>query len=162
MEQEEWRPVAGLEGKYSISNMGRVKSHERKCANGMVEEHVLKQYRPRVGSSMYVSVEGETKNRRVDKLVLESFIGDGEYPCHLDGDLSNNRLDNLRWGTRREAHDYIRKSGRGANGKLTPDDIVKIRELHSEGDSVRSISILMGVSRATINKIVRGITWTMV
>lgn len=36
-------------------------------------------------------------------LVLEAFIGprpDGHQASHLDGDRTNNRLDNMRWETR--------------------------------------------------------------
>lgn len=49
--------------------------------------------------------EGKQVQRHIHTLVLEAFVG----PCpeglecrHLDGDAGNNRLTNLRWGSRME------------------------------------------------------------
>lgn len=64
--------------------------------------------------SLVVSLrrDGRKFPRVVSRLVLENFVG----PCppgmecrHLDGDSTNNRLNNLAWGTRlQNASDRIR------------------------------------------------------
>ena len=41
MKNEEWRDVAGYEGRYQVSSMGRVKSLERK---GRKSERILKHW----------------------------------------------------------------------------------------------------------------------
>jgi len=161
MEQEEWRPVAGLEGKYSVSNLGRVMSHGRVCGNGIKPERILKAFKQGRGNPWYVSMEG-MDNHRIDKMVLEAFIGSGEYPCHLDGDSENNKLDNLKWGTRKEALAYMRKSGAQSNSKLGLDDVLKIRKMHNEGYSIREISAGYSVSKATVSNVVKRKTWAMV
>ena len=40
---EEWRPVAGYEGLYEVSNFGRVRSLERDCITGRGGVHHLKE-----------------------------------------------------------------------------------------------------------------------
>jgi hypothetical protein len=46
------------------------------------------------------------KNYRVSVLVCEAFHGPKPFPSavamHLDEDATNNRADNLRWGTQKE------------------------------------------------------------
>lgn len=54
-------------------------------------------------------------HRLVHQIVLEVFVGprpDGMEACHNDGDSMNNRLDNLRWGTRASNSADTRKHGR--------------------------------------------------
>ena len=43
---------------------------------------------------------GKTKARKVHELVLDAFVGScpaGYKPVHTDGNLTNNRLENLNW-----------------------------------------------------------------
>ena len=57
---------------------------------------------------------GRRKTRFVHRLVLEAFVGScpsGMECRHLDGDPSNNRLDNLAWGTRLENYQDSVKHG---------------------------------------------------
>jgi hypothetical protein len=45
------------------------------------------------------------KKAYIHDLVLETFIGkrpEGKEACHINGEKSDNRLDNLYWGTRKE------------------------------------------------------------
>ena len=49
--------------------------------------------------------DGKKKAHRIHRLVLEAFVGpcpEGMECRHKDDDKSNNRLDNLSWGTRME------------------------------------------------------------
>jgi len=68
-------------------------------------------------SYLYVRLSHDKKSRifRVHRLVLEAFVGpcpEGMECRHLDGDPSNNRLENLRWGTPAENTEDKRKHGR--------------------------------------------------
>ena len=50
-----------------------------------------------------LSLDGAYKGATIHRLVLLAFEGpepDGMEVCHTDGNPANNRLDNLRWGTR--------------------------------------------------------------
>ena len=100
---ETWRPVVGYEGSYEVSDCGRVRSLDR-ISHGARAGRVLT---PHIGANngyLYVTLYRTPERRRayVHTLVLESFVGqrpEGMEACHNDGDRTNPRLDNLRWGT---------------------------------------------------------------
>lgn len=121
---EEWRDIAGYEGSYQVSSLGRVRSLDRKCwlGNrwGNMKGRVLAQ--PLSGKYKYRTVAlGAGNTAYVHRLVLEAFVGpcpEGMEACHFpDRDPSNNRLENLRWGTHRENMDDMRKHG-SLEGKM--------------------------------------------
>jgi len=110
---EEWRAVVGWEGLYEVSNMGRVRSLTRKVAFGrgwrIAEGKVLKPV-PMRGSAYYRIVNLQSPERRnstrtIAWLVLEAFVGPRppKYDsCHGSGGTLDDRLENLRWDTRKE------------------------------------------------------------
>ena len=105
---EQWLPIAGYEGCYSVSNLGRVRSESRTAMVGngnhrRVPEAILK---PQKNPGGYLTVSlwenGKQKLRYVHRLVLEAFVGEeppGTQACHWNDDPEDNRLENLRWGT---------------------------------------------------------------
>jgi hypothetical protein len=99
---EQWRPVAGYEGLYEVSDLGRVRSLPRKGTSGGV-------LRPHLGNRGYLTVnpcrDGRNRALPVHHLVTRAFLGqlpEGMQVRHLDGDPTNPRLSNLAYGTRRE------------------------------------------------------------
>lgn len=127
---EQWRPVVGFEGLYSVSDQGRVRSEPRFVARkdgrkqpipGRIKKAPVdgKGY-PRV--ALYGPAFPKGAHRTVHSLVMEAFIGpcpDGMEICHNDGDRLNARLSNLRYGTRSENHLDKRVHGTHNNGKKT-------------------------------------------
>lgn len=109
--REQWRPVVGYEGKYEVSDLGRVRSMERVVNRPHRGPHrvgtrVLKARIAHHGHH-YVTLFGDTKKDRrhfgVHRLLLAAFVGpcpDGMEACHNDGDPANNHISNLRWDTR--------------------------------------------------------------
>jgi hypothetical protein len=104
---ETWRPVAGYEGAYEVSDHGRVRSVRRwveyrggkRRAGGLVLKPVLTN---RFHLSVNLYQGGRATSRTVHSLVLEAFVGarpDGLHGCHNDGDPNNNHVGNLRWDT---------------------------------------------------------------
>lgn len=103
---EEWRPVVGLEGKYEISNMGRVKSLNYRSVKG--NQKILKPYieKGRHNYHKYTLVGNNSKiyTLLAHWLVMEAFVGErsNKFIDHIDGNGSNNALSNLRYCTHRE------------------------------------------------------------
>lgn len=95
-----WLPVTetGFQSLYEVSNLGEVRSAKTK--------RVLKPGTQKSGHlNVFLCNNGKRKKRYVHRLVLLAFVGpplEGQEALHIDGDATNNQLENLRWGTRQE------------------------------------------------------------
>lgn len=81
------RKIKGYGGKYSVSESGKVFSGEHELT---------------LIGGRYVNLSDGGEVRRVDVayLVARAFVGNvagKEYVWHLDGDVKNNRAENLAW-----------------------------------------------------------------
>ena len=97
--KEEWKDIKGFEGKYKVSNTGKVLSlHFRKKNNPRLLKHTLS----RLG---YWTVSICGKDRLVHRLIAEAFIPNPENKPHIDHIntiTTDNRIENLRWVTPKE------------------------------------------------------------
>ena len=100
LKNEEWKAVTEYEGKYMISNYGRVKTLERKNLRGRTcKTKILKLEK---GSDGYLRVDlykgGDKKHKKVHRLVAKEFLNDYYEECcvnHKDENRHNNVLKNL-------------------------------------------------------------------
>jgi hypothetical protein len=110
MENEVWKDIKGFEGRYQVSNMGRVRYPDTwvtrsypngntasyRTRKGAIKKFILNRY----GYSV-VMTQKDCKDKEtipVCKLVASCFgegYEDGMQIIHIDGDISNNRIDNL-------------------------------------------------------------------
>ena len=119
--KEIWKPVVGYEGLYQVSNMGRVKSLERKdCLGRTVKERILKQA---VTHDGYLKVGlyagGKLKTLKVHRLVCEAFNDNrDEKPevNHINENKTDNRACNLEWSTRTGNNNHGTRNERAAKG----------------------------------------------
>lgn len=107
---EQWADIAGFEGRYQISDQGRVKSlpfKQRYLLRTGVEafrktaERILAQ---QLQNSGYLIVHLHLDNKRtalcVHALVARAFVaGTGETVNHKDGVKTNNAAANLEWAS---------------------------------------------------------------
>lgn len=119
MTGEQWRDVPGWVGIYQVSDRGRVRSVDRTAPDGRrVGGQLLA---ARQASNGYLTVTlGRGLVRQtigVHRLVLAAFRGTRHrwtQVRHLDGDRTNNKLRNLKWGDQRlNERDKKRGKGRG-------------------------------------------------
>lgn len=93
---EEWRRVPGLKY-YEASNLGGVRSQRKSKIK------TTKQFtRPDGRLVVNTYVDGKYKQYLAHRLVLLAFVGKpgiGEEACHNNGNPSDNRIENLRWGS---------------------------------------------------------------
>ncbi len=102
---------------------------------------------------------------KVHHLVLNSFVGPqpkGKEALHSNGDASNNRFSNLRWGTKQENWEDSLKHGTALIGekhpgvKLKSQEVQKVRRLYGSGcRTQQSLATEFGVSKTLIGRIVR-------
>jgi len=175
---ERWRPVEGFEH-YEVSDLGRVRSVDRVilCANrwgGMRERRyrsrvlklslhdfgyqVVKLSRSRVGHMCYVH-----------DLVTAAFLGPkppGQQVCHGPNGPADNRLTELRYGTRSSnMADCVRNGTdlRGIkhhNAKLNDAAVRDIRARYAAGGvTLEALASEYGVTFSNIGMVIRGDTW---
>jgi hypothetical protein len=119
---EEWRPIPGYEGLYSVSSLGNVRSEERQTAHGAlfrtVKERVLCQNRTTNGYlALRLWRNAKFRVARVHQLVAGVFVDkpqDGLMVDHIDRDRCNNKAENLRWVTK--AQNMKNTQCRGSSG----------------------------------------------
>lgn len=110
---------------------------------------------------------GTRVRRYVHHLVLEAFVGarpDGHEACHRNGVPTDNRVENLYWGTRVENDADRRTHGRnrGVNhkaAKLNDDLVRQIRARAASGEKHGSIASSLGIGRRHISRVASGERW---
>jgi hypothetical protein len=160
---EQWQPLLGFETCYLVSTCGRVYSAYSK--------RLLKPCTKGCYPSVTLSAGERHKYWPVHWLVIRTFRGprkQGLETRHLDGDVSNFHLSNLRWGTPQEnsddkvRHGTMVKGSRHGMAKLSEGVVLEIRKLSKAGLKYREIAALCGIGASVIGGIVRGKTWTHV
>lgn len=164
---EEWRWVSGYEWRYEVSSMGRFRSHTARngCSPG------LRVFKSGYGYMMVSLSRGDGSKavqRRLHQLVLEAFVGPrpaGHGTRHLNSDKSDNRVENLVWGTDKDNAQDTLKHGTRASGetsnfaKLTNAQVMEIRQLLCDGVGRGDIGRRYGVAAQTIGTIANGKHW---
>lgn len=179
-QSEVWKPVAGFEGIYEVSDHGRVRSLARivPIVDGASPARRVpaKVLSPGTNSSGYLHVTlfraGVRRLRKVHHLVLDAFFGDCPEGCqalHGNAIRNDNRISNLRWGTAKENaadRDMHGNQPRGAdswNAKFEDADIRDIRRAYSDTEAtLLSLAEKYGVCISTIWYIVKNLHWSHV
>lgn len=133
MENEIWKPikvitlkngtVCNFEG-YDVSNFGRVRTYKRKYGKVAIgtkrpldlNPYVISGRPDQKGYIQYLlsDVNNRRRNFRGHVLVMQTFVGlpeEGEEVCHGDDIKDNNRIDNLRYDTRKANLADARRNG---------------------------------------------------
>ena len=116
-----------------------------------------------------IQVGQEKVLRFIHVIVCEAFCGprsEGMECCHRDGNPSNNRAENLYWGSRLEnardmvAHERIQWGELSWTAKLTEQ---KVREIRAADTSTRGSKKMLaekyGVTAETIRSVINYETW---
>lgn len=119
---EVWKDVAGYEGLYQVSNLGRVKSILFR--NNIVIKAREKILAQRESNSGYFMVglhkERKVKQHYVHRLVAEAFLysdPDAIEVNHINGNKHDNRVENLEFCKHSENIKHARKTGLLASAK---------------------------------------------
>ena len=157
MDKEVWLPMKGYEGFYEVSNLGRVIS-----SSGCMR----KPSKTKFGYlKLNLSREGVVKSVRVHRVVAITFLDKTEGKDevnHLDGDKTNNRVDNLEWCTSSENKYHAVRTGllvspRGGlnpKSKLSNTEADFLRYFASIGYTQSSLAELFGISKSVTCNIV--------
>lgn len=165
---EIWKDIPGYEGKYQASTEGRIRSVDRlvraKCHYTgkdfyrRMTGRVLKPGQYCGNGHVSVVLGHGTAGRPVHQLIMITFAGlppKGLEVLHINGNPKDNRLSNLRYGTRTENILDVYRQG-GVWRKLSAEDVGSIRFGLSCGMKGSELAAMFGVSQNTISKIKNG------
>lgn len=123
MTEEIWRDIKNYEGRYQVSDQGRVKSLERTFIDKNGRKQIIKErvLRPGISRGGYLRVRlyayGKSKTLSVHRLVCETFHKNPDNKSqvnHINEIKTDNRACNLEWSTACENINFGTRSERVA------------------------------------------------
>ena len=161
--EEVWKPIPGYNGRYEISNLGRVKSYAQDRKNGKIKtgNPTFKGYR----TCALRTERGVPKIYPVHRLVAAAFIPNPDnlpQVNHKDEDKANNRADNLEWCTNEYNVNYGTKNLRSAlANRCCATTSRKVYSIDDEGrveyfDSIGEAERQTGLHHANIVRTLKG------
>lgn len=149
--EEIWKDVIGSDGKYQVSNLGRVKSLVRK---GKIKATGTAYGYTTVG----LNINKKSTNRFLHVVLAESFINadyieEGLVVNHKDGIKTNNNLSNIELVSYSENLLHAYRNGLNKNigenhtsAKFSTETINKAKEYFANGHKARYVSEKLGIS----------------
>lgn len=166
---EEWRPIAGYEGRYEVSNLGRVRSLPRRDSTGTGRRGIIRRQHRHVSGYVKVGLcrDGWLTNHLSHRVVAAAFLGPcppGYHVNHRDGVKNNNAASNLEYLTpsanRQHAVTVLGKcrGTKHALAKLTDEQVHALRAAPT-GATISDLARRMGVSRRAVRNAKTGRSW---
>ncbi len=167
---EEWKEIPGTDGRYLISNYGRIKSFAIYKTHGKILNCSL------VNGFKIVQIFTKSFSRKfyVHKLVAENWLSKPSdkhvFVTHLDGNLKNNHVSNLEWHTKEslmEKHremisqnpSLLKRTRAQKVGKLKESDVMLLKSMLERGVVQAKIAKLFCISEMQVTRIKRGENW---
>lgn len=171
-EEEYWKPVVGFDGKFEVSNFGRIKAV-------FVDSHFNKKNYPKILKpckdargyfNFSVTVNGKPKTLYIHREEAKAFLENPKnlkIVRHLNDNKEDNRLINLCWGTHKDNRADSIKNGtsfheegkRAAKAKLTESQVLYVMKSKKNNSE---LGRQLGVTESTISKIRTGREWNRI
>lgn len=172
IDPETFLPVSGYEGKYEISNYGRLRSKTNSSRHAKTDG--VNYPKGSVNEDGYLAYSLTGANRKskfifAHVLVAQVFtakpVSDEKLEVnHKDLNKLNNRYDNLEWITHKQNIIHCianngfkdRSNEKNANCKLSNQDVKDIRELRLSGKTLQAIADKYGITNGHVYRLCAG------
>jgi len=172
--KEKWKDIPNSDGRYAISNKGRIRSYLR-CVHGRFvlckrPQRFLKLSKDKNGylhSGLWL--KGKHTMVKVHRMVAIVFIGkprDNEVVCHKNNNKSDNSVSNLEWGTMYhnlvtgECPSLFKHGEENPAANLSNETVINIRNLAKTGKYIhREIADSLKLSRRNVSRIIQRKRW---
>lgn len=163
---EIWKDIPGYEREYQASTEGRIRSLTRQITQKSrwgtfftrtVKGRILRPGRYCESGHVSVVLKKGSNGKPVHQLIMLTFKGptpEGQEIRHLNGDSTDNRLENLFFGSRTENIIDVYKTGE-AWRKLTAFQVAEIKQALRNGVKGSTLARDFKVSQSTISSIKR-------
>jgi hypothetical protein len=184
---ETWRAIPGFDGRYEVSDQGRVRSlrfrgwnsngpFDRLRGEPLILRPAWRRGYPQVSL-------GKDYRGAIHRFVLTAFVGPcppGHEGAHLNGERADARLVNLAWKTHVEnerdkvAHgtqpvgdqhaarlrpSYLPRGENHSQATLTEALVIELRAGFDRGERICVLMARHGLGRCAVTKAVRRVTW---
>lgn len=147
------------DGNYIIYSNGRIFN--------LIKGEYIKPYLDKYG---YEKISYKGRATSVHKIVISAFKNKPKTlqdPTidHIDGNILNNDISNLRWLERSENSSCRKNKGQGElnhEAILTNDNVIEICKLLQKGFQIKDIAKMYNVDKSTISCIKRKKSWTSI
>ena len=175
--EEVWCPIVGYENLYEVSSFGRVRSLDRWIPQkGPRKEDRVNFYKgqllsPKIPKNKYPTVNLKKRGSNgqmflVHRLVALHFTNNPRgrpEVNHIDGNKLNPRAANLEWVNRQENVRHSWETGlvtyENRFSKLSESDVIKIKELVSQGYLHKSVAQMFNIHKDHVKNILSGVRW---
>lgn len=169
--QERYAVLPGFSS-YRISSLGFIETRRGRNGRGLYGWRRMRpSNNPKKGGYLIAAMvndRGVLSSASVHRLILMAFVGscpDGFQCAHLDGDDTNNRLDNLAWvspktnSAHRHIHGTAQVGERHVSAKLTTADVINIRTAARTGEAFSRIAKRLRLPVSASSNAAIGISW---
>ena len=141
---EKTREVTSYEGLYGVSNKGNVYN----LRTGALVE-------PQRGAYVTLSKCGKAATYRIGDLVAREWVSNKmrwDYVRHKDGDIRNNRVENLEWSCEKE----MVTRGKGSERARKVLQLDMMGALVGKYNSISDAAMMCGVDKSSVSRCCRG------
>lgn len=169
---EIWKPVVGFEGRYEVSDLGRLRGLDRIDAGGRNWKGRLMRLTPDTSGYLGCTLRnGNARYVRACQAVARAFLGPqppGFQVAHGPLGQQNDTALNLRWASPKDnAQDRVifgtQLRGEAiVTSRLTETDVERARDLRRAGCTLTAIGMWIGTCHSNVANLVKHRTWAHV